>query len=149
MINTEFCYIQGNKLYGECAFEILFEHITKNITPFVCKSEIVLPKDKNLNDPNQYYYFRRSPQHDYRYILKSARLNSDIGLILYEYANEIKMRWRAKENEFYHYIKDDGTIGWSKDTKSEADNLRYRIGNYYQDYDKAEYELKNLTEKFK
>ena len=47
-------------------------------------------------------------------------------------------RWRAKENEEYFTIKDDGYINKYVDIDSTDDYYKYNLGNYFRTYKEAE-----------
>ena len=55
----------------------------------------------------------------------------------------IKKRWRAKENEEYFTIKDDGYINRYVDIYCTDDDYKYNLGNYFRTYKEAEEVLKS------
>ena len=55
----------------------------------------------------------------------------------------IPKRWRAKENEEYFIIKDDGYINKYVDIYSTDDDYKYNLGNYFRTYKEAEEVLKS------
>lgn len=58
---------------------------------------------------------------------------------------EIKVRWRAKEDENYYYFTSCGEIYADCDGYCDTDNRRYELGDYF----KTEEEAENVVEKFK
>lgn len=63
-----------------------------------------------------------------------------------DYVNEkygIPKRWRAKENEEYFTIKDDGHINRYVDIYCTDDDYKYNLGNYFRTYKEAEEVLKS------
>lgn len=50
----------------------------------------------------------------------------------------IPKRWRAKENEEYFTIRDDGYINKYVDIDSTDDDYKYNLGNYFRTYKEAE-----------
>lgn len=52
-------------------------------------------------------------------------------------------RWRAKENEEYFTIKDDGHINRYVDIYCTDDDYKYNLGNYFRTYKEAEEVLKS------
>lgn len=63
-----------------------------------------------------------------------------------DFVNEkygIPKRWRAKENEEYFTIKDDGYINKYVDIYSTDDDYKYNLGNYFRTYKEAEEVLKS------
>ena len=55
----------------------------------------------------------------------------------------ILKRWRAKENEEYFTIKDDGHINRYVDIYCTDDDYKYNLGNYFRTYKEAEEVLKS------
>ena len=55
----------------------------------------------------------------------------------------IPYRWRAKENEEYFTIKDDGYINKYVDIYCTDDDYKYNLGNYFRTYKEAEEVLKS------
>lgn len=55
----------------------------------------------------------------------------------------IPYRWRAKENEEYFTIKDDGHINRYVDIYCTDDDYKYNLGNYFRTYKEAEEVLKS------
>lgn len=55
----------------------------------------------------------------------------------------IPKRWRAKTNEEYFTIKDDGYINKYVDIYSTDDDYKYNLGNYFRTYKEAEEVLKS------
>ena len=55
----------------------------------------------------------------------------------------IPKRWRAKENEEYFTIRDDGYINKYVDIYSTDDDYKYNLGNYFRTYKEAEEVLKS------
>ena len=55
----------------------------------------------------------------------------------------IPYRWRAKENEEYFTIKDDGHINKYVDIYCTDDDYKYNLGNYFRTYKEAEEVLKS------
>ncbi len=55
----------------------------------------------------------------------------------------IQKRWRAKENEEYFTIKDDGHINRYVDIYCTDDDYKYNLGNYFRTYKEAEEVLKS------
>ena len=63
-----------------------------------------------------------------------------------DYVNKeygISKRWRAKENEEYFTIKDDGHINRYVDIYCTDDDYKYNLGNYFRTYKEAEEVLKS------
>lgn len=58
---------------------------------------------------------------------------------------EIKVRWRAKEDEDYYYFTSCGEIYVDCDGYCDTDNRRYELGDYF----KTEEEAEKAVEKFK
>ena len=50
----------------------------------------------------------------------------------------IKKRWRAKKNDYYHYINGFISIVEAVDLKFVEDNERYKAGNYFKTKEIAE-----------
>ena len=55
----------------------------------------------------------------------------------------IPKRWRAKKDEEYFTIKDDGYINKYVDIDSTDDNYKYNLGNYFRTYKEAKEVLKS------
>ena len=55
----------------------------------------------------------------------------------------ILKRWRAKENEEYFTIRDDGYINKYVDIYCTDDDYKYNLGNYFRTYKEAEEVLKS------
>ena len=58
---------------------------------------------------------------------------------------EIKVRWRAKEDEDYYYFTSCGEIYVDYEGYCDTDNRRYELGDYF----KTEEDAKKAVEKFK
>ena len=70
---------------------------------------------------------------------------NDLILVILEINEKygIPYRWRAKENEEYFTIKDDGYINRYVDIYSTDDDYKYNLGNYFRTYKEAEEVLKS------
>ena len=70
---------------------------------------------------------------------------NDLILVILEINEKygIPKRWRAKENEEYFTIKDDGYINKYVDIYSTDDDYKYNLGNYFRTYKEAEEVLKS------
>jgi len=57
-----------------------------------------------------------------------------------------KKRWRAKENEKYYYIsgKCDLVIEWEFDHYEYTNDIKYKIGNYFETGEEAEKKRKEF-----
>lgn len=70
---------------------------------------------------------------------------NDLILVILEINEKygIPKRWRAKENEEYFTIKDDGYINKYVDIYCTDDDYKYNLGNYFRTYKEAEKVLKS------
>lgn len=57
-----------------------------------------------------------------------------------------KIRWRAKEGEYYYYINADGFASVNKHTNYITDYYRYDFGNYFRTKEQAEEAARRIKE---
>ena len=57
-----------------------------------------------------------------------------------------KIRWRAKNGEYYYHINGDGFASAMKDTDYISDRHRYNFGNYFRTKEQTEEAAKRLQE---
>ena len=49
-----------------------------------------------------------------------------------------KPRWRANKDETYYYVTSDGCTNDSYDTRSDTDNRRFKVWNYFKSSEDAQ-----------
>ena len=57
-----------------------------------------------------------------------------------------KLRWRAKNGEYYYHINGDGFASAMKDTDYISDRYRYNFGNYFRTKEQTEEAAKRVQE---
>jgi len=57
-----------------------------------------------------------------------------------------KLRWRAKNGEYYYHINGDGFASVMKDTDYISDRYRYNFGNYFRTKEQTEEAAKRVQE---
>jgi hypothetical protein len=103
-----------------------------------------------LKQHDNYYEEIKYGTPERNYFFENNRLmNEEEKEKLIEIVNKINekygmpKRWRAKENEEYFTIKDDGHINRYVDIYSTDDDYKYNLGNYFRTYKEAEEVLKS------
>lgn len=57
-----------------------------------------------------------------------------------------KIRWGAKEGEYYYYVNVDGFVSVTKHTNYITDHYRYDFGNYFRTKEQAEEAARRIKE---